>query len=210
VGVHLLVFIGVAAIVIVVPGPDTVVVTKNVLMHGRRAALGTSLGVSAGLSVWTLAAAVGVASVVRASAVAFTVLKLIGALYLIWLGVGALRAAAHAAVEDQAPTSDDRPKMTALGGFRQGFVSDLANPKIGIFFTSLLPQFVNPGRAVLLPFLLLGAIFVLMTVIWLFAYCLLAARAAQTLQRPRVKAALDRVTGVVLIALGIRLATEHR
>ena len=93
VGAHLLVFISVAAIVIVVPGPDTAVVTKNVLVHGRRAAIGTSLGVTAGLSVWTLAAAVGVASVVRASVLAFTALKLIGALYLVWLGVQALRAA---------------------------------------------------------------------------------------------------------------------
>src|ERR1700747_1094693 len=83
-GDHFMLFVGVAAIVIVVPGPDTAVVTKNVLLHGRRAALGTSLGVSAGLFVWTLAAAVGVASVLRASAVAFTVLKLIGALYLVW------------------------------------------------------------------------------------------------------------------------------
>src|ERR1700722_11293310 len=87
VGTHLLVFIGVAAIVIVVPGPDTAVVTKNVLVHGRRTALGTSLGVSAGLAVWTLAAALGVSSVLRTSEVAFTALKLIGAVYLIWLGI---------------------------------------------------------------------------------------------------------------------------
>jgi threonine/homoserine/homoserine lactone efflux protein len=100
--------------------------------------------------------------------------------------------------------------MGALGGFRQGFLSDLANPKIGIFFTSLLPQFVSPGQSVLLPFLVLGAVFVLMTVLWLFAYCLVAARAAKTLQRPRVKAAMDRVTGIVLIGLGLRLAIEHR
>jgi RhtB (resistance to homoserine/threonine) family protein len=206
----LLVFIGVAAIVIVVPGPDTVVVTKNVLLHGRRAAIGTSLGVGAGLSVWTVAAAVGVASVVRASAVAFTVLKLIGALYLIWLGVQALRAASHAVAGADASPAEARPGLGALGGFRQGLFSDLANPKIGVFFTSLLPQFVDPGRPVLLPFMALGAVFVLMTVLWLGAYCLVAARAANTLQRPRVKAALDRVTGVVLIALGLRLATEHR
>jgi RhtB (resistance to homoserine/threonine) family protein len=205
----LLVFIGVAAIVIVVPGPDTAVVTKNVLMHGRRAALGTSLGVSAGLSVWTLAAAVGVASLVRASAVAFTVLKLVGALYLIWLGLQALRAAGHASSVGR-PSGPSRPAMGALGGFRQGLLSDLANPKIGIFFTSLLPQFVDPGHPVLLPFLALGAVFVLMTLLWLSAYCVVAARAAGTLQRPRVKAALDRVTGVVLIALGLRLAIEHR
>jgi RhtB (resistance to homoserine/threonine) family protein len=205
----LLVFIGVAAVVIVVPGPDTAVVTKNVLVHGRRAALGTSLGVSAGLSVWTLAAAVGVASVVRASALAFTLLKLIGALYLVWLGVQALRAASHAESGARPPTTS-KPAMSALGGFRQGLLSDLANPKIGIFFTSLLPQFVDPGHSVLLPFLTLGAVFVLMTVLWLSAYCLIAARAATTLERPRVKAAMDRVTGIVLIALGLRLAIEHR
>lgn len=208
-GAHLLVFVGVAAIVIVVPGPDTAVVTKNVLVHGRRAALGTSLGVSAGLSVWTIAAAVGVASLVRASALAFTVLKLIGALYLVWLGVQTLRAAGHTL--PGAPVAPaDRPRMSALGGFRQGLLSDLANPKIGIFFTSLLPQFVDPGHPVLVPFLALGAVFVLMTVLWLSAYCLIAARAASTLQRPRVKAAMDRVTGIVLIALGLRLAIEHR
>lgn len=208
-GAHLLVFIGVAAIVIVIPGPDTAVVTKNVLVHGRRAAFGTSLGVSAGLSVWTVAAAVGVASVVRASAVAFTVLKLVGALYLVWLGFQALRAAARAESAAHARTPD-KPAMGALGGFRQGFLSDLANPKIGIFFTSLLPQFVDPGHSVLLPFLALGAVFVLMTVVWLSAYCLVAARAAKTLQRPRVRAAMDRFTGVVLIALGLRLALERR
>jgi RhtB (resistance to homoserine/threonine) family protein len=210
VGAHLLVFIGVAAIVIVVPGPDTAVVTKNVLVHGRRTALGTSLGVSAGLALWTLAAALGVSSVLRTSEVAFTALKLIGAVYLIWLGVQALRAAGRSAAGDSdAKPSAGRP-MGALGGFRQGLFSDLANPKIGVFFTSLLPQFVDPGHAVLLPFLALGAVFVSMTVLWLGAYCLVAARAAQTLQRPRVKAALDRVTGVVLIAIGLRLAVEHR
>ena len=209
VGVHLLVFIAVAAVVIVVPGPDTAVVTKNVLVHGRQAAFGTCLGVGTGLSVWTLAAAVGVASVVRASAVAFTGLKLVGALYLIWLGVQALRAARGIESGAVAPTVH-RPAMSALGGFRQGFLSDLANPKIGIFFTSLLPQFVDPGHSVLLPFLGLGAVFVLMTVLWLSAYCLIAARAAETLQRPRVKAAMDRVTGIVLIALGLRLAVERR
>jgi RhtB (resistance to homoserine/threonine) family protein len=210
VGVHFLVFMGVAAIVIVMPGPDTAVVTKNVLVHGRRTALGTSLGVSAGLSVWTLAAAIGVASVVRASAVAFTVLKLIGALYLVWLGLQALRAAGHAVAGEQASLAAPRPAMGALGGFRQGLLSDLANPKVGIFFTSLLPQFVEPGHPVLLPFIALGAVFVVMTALWLCAYCMIAARAAETLRRPRVRAALDRVTGIVLIAFGLRLATEHR
>ena len=210
-GLHLLVFIGVAAIVIVIPGPDTAVVTKNVLVHGRRAGLGTSLGVSAGISVWTIAAAVGVASLVRASEVAFTVLKLVGAFYLVWLGIQALRAARRQAGDGHHGTPlDGRSGMGARAGFRQGFLSDLANPKIGIFFTSLLPQFVSAGRPVLLPFLILGAIFVAMTVVWLLAYTVVAARAAQMLMRPRVRAALDRFTGVVLIGLGLRLAVERR
>ena len=203
-------FIGVAAIVIVIPGPDTAVVTKNVLIHGRRAGLGTSLGVSAGLAIWTIAAAVGVASLVRASEVAFTVLKLVGALYLVWLGVQALRAAGREAGAELTARTAGAPVMTARAGFRQGCLSDLANPKIGIFFTSLLPQFVSAGHPVLLPFLILGAVFVAMTVLWLAAYTLVAARAAETLTRPRVRAALDRVTGVVLIAIGLRLAAEHR
>ena len=209
-GLHLLVFLGVAAIVIVIPGPDTAVVTKNVLIHGRRAGFGTSLGVSAGISVWTIAAAIGVASLVRASEVAFTALKLAGALYLVWLGVQALHAAGRRLGHEHGSRAVGRPGMGARGGFRQGFLSDLANPKIGIFFTSLLPQFVSAGHAVLLPFLILGAIFVAMTVVWLLAYTMVAARAAQTLMRPRVRTALDRFTGVVLIGLGLRLAVEHR
>jgi RhtB (resistance to homoserine/threonine) family protein len=209
VGAHLLVFVGVAAIVILVPGPDTAVVTKNVLLHGRRTALATSVGVTAGLSVWTLAAAVGVASLVRASAVAFTILKLVGALYLIWLGVQAWRAARRDG-DGRAGAVAGKREIGAFRGFRQGLLSDLANPKIGIFFTSLLPQFVDPGHTVLVPFLLLGAVFVVMTLLWLCAYSLIAARAAETLQRPRVRAWMDRVSGLVLIGLGLRVAAEHR
>lgn len=209
-GVHLLLFVGVAAIVIIIPGPDTAVVTKNVLIHGRRAGLGTSLGVSTGLTIWTIAAAVGLASLVRASEVAFTALKLAGALYLVWLGIQALRAAGREASAQHAVPRAAGSGLGARGGFRQGVLSDLANPKIGIFFTSLLPQFVTAGHPVLFPFLVLGAVFVVMTVLWLLAYTLAAARAAQTLMRPRVRAVLDRFTGVVLIGLGVRLAVERR
>src|SRR5947209_13638360 len=89
-------------------------------------------------------------------------------------------------------------------------LSNLANPKIGAFFTSLLPQFVTTGHAVFVPFLTLGVVFVVMTLAWLSAYALMAARAAAVLGRPRVRAALDRVTGVVLIGVGLELVTEHR
>jgi threonine/homoserine/homoserine lactone efflux protein len=210
---HFLVFVGISAIVIVLPGPDTVVVTKNLLLHGRRTALASSLGVGGGLSVWTLAAAVGIASLLKASAVAFTVLKLGGAAYLIWIGVQAFRTAGHpidGATGAGEISTRMRPTPGGVAGFRQGMLSDLANPKIGIFFTSLLPQFVDTGRPVLLPSLILGAVFVAMTIAWLALYCVLAARLIDTITRPRVRVLMDRVTGTVLIGLGLRLAAEHR
>jgi RhtB (resistance to homoserine/threonine) family protein len=210
VGVHLWAFVGIAALVIIAPGPDTVVVTKNALLHGRRAALATSLGVNTGLLIWTVAAALGIAAVVRESAVAFTVLKLVGAAYLVWLGIGALRAARRHAAPEAPHATRQSPRVGALLGYRQGLLSNLGNPKIAVFFTGLLPQFVSPGKPVLEPFLLLGGLFVLMTVVWLCGYALLAARASAVLGRPRVRAALDRVTGVVLVGLGVRLAFERR
>jgi threonine/homoserine/homoserine lactone efflux protein len=209
-GIHLWAFLAVAAVVIIAPGPDTVLVTKNALLHGRSAALATSFGVNAGLLVWTLAAALGVAAVVRASAVAFTALKLIGACYLAWLGLQALRAAWRRDGGALAAASRPRAALGAMGGFRQGLFSDLANPKIAVFFTGLLPQFVSSRHAVLEPFLLLGLLFVAMTLTWLSAYALLAVRVSTVLTRPRVKAALDGLTGAVLVGFGVKLALERR
>jgi threonine/homoserine/homoserine lactone efflux protein len=210
VGIHLWAFVAVAAVVIIAPGPDTVLVTKNALLHGRAAALATSFGVNAGLLVWTLAAAFGVAAVVRASAVAFTVLKLVGACYLAWLGLQALRAAWRRDGGGAAGAGRPRQALGALRGFRQGLFSDLANPKIAVFFTGLLPQFVSSRHAVLEPFLLLGCLFVAMTLAWLCAYALVAARISGVLTRPRVKASLDGLTGAVLVGFGVRLALERR
>ena len=201
-------FLGVAALVLISPGPDTALVTKNALMHGRSTALATSLGVAAGLLVWTLASALGVAAVVHASATAFTALKLLGAAYLMWLGIQALRSAGHGAAG--TPALAGGRGIGPRRGFRQGLVSNLANPKIAVFFTSLVPQFVGSGSHVLLPSLLLGGTFVVMTVTWLSGYSLLAAKAGDLLTRPRVKAAVDRFTGCVLIGFGLRLATERR
>ena len=207
--VHLTAFIGVAALLIVTPGPDTALVTMNALLYGRRPALGTSLGVTAGLLIWTVASAFGVAAIVHASETLFTVMKLIGGAYLIWLGIQALRAAGHEKPTDPVAVGATRG-LNGKQGFRQGLINDLANPKIAAFFTSLLPQFIDPGQPVFVPFLVLGALFAVMTLAWLCAFALMASKAGGLLSRPRVKAGLDRLTGVVLIGLGLRLATERR
>ncbi len=205
---HLWAFVGISVIVIIAPGPDTVMVTKNAVMHGRRAGLGTAAGVSTGLLLWTLAAAVGVAALIRASAIAFTVVKLTGAAYLIYLGYQAWRHA-RAPSELLQGAGAGRTR-SALGGFRQGVASNLANPKIAVFFTSLLPQFVVSRQSATGALMLLGLVFVGLTLAWLVAYAIAAARLASLLVRPAVKTALDRVTGTVLVAFGVRLALERR
>jgi threonine/homoserine/homoserine lactone efflux protein len=208
--VHFWAFVGISAVVILAPGPDTVVVTKNAIVHGRGAALATSLGVNAGLLVWTLAAALGVAAVVRESAVAFTALKLIGAAYLVWLGGQALLTAGRRPAHARLAGGDPGQRIGPLTGFRQGLLSDLSNPKIAVFFTGLLSQFVAPRQPVLAPFLALGGLFVAMTLAWLSCYAIFAARMSRLLTRPSVRAALDRLTGVVLIGFGLRLVLERR
>jgi threonine/homoserine/homoserine lactone efflux protein len=201
---HLWAFLGVAAVIVVTPGVDMALVTKNALAYGRNAAVGTAFGVNAGIALWTIAASAGLATVVAASAPAFTAIKLAGALYLVYLGLRALRGARRR----EAPGG-----RSAVGGgaaFRQGLLSNLLNPKIAVFFTSLLPQFVDPGSARFASFLVLGAIFNALGILWLVLYAVIAARARRVMQRPKVKARLDVLSGTVLVALGVRLALERR
>jgi len=197
--VHVLPFLAISAIVVVTPGVDMALVTKNALLYGRSAARATALGVNLGIFLWTLAAALGLAAVIAASAVAFTAIKLVGALYLVYLGVRAFLGSHEPTV---VPPSGS--------AFRQGLASNLLNPKIAVFFTSLLPQFVDAEHARPQDLLLLGVLFNCMGVIWLLTYADLAARGRDVLGRPRVKRALDRLSGVALVALGVRLALERK
>jgi threonine/homoserine/homoserine lactone efflux protein len=202
--VHLLPFFVVAIVVVVTPGVDMAVVTKNALVHGRRPALATALGVNAGVAAWTVAAAFGLAAVVQASAAAFSAIKLAGALYLVYLGAQSMRRGRRGHAETLLAGSP----LGSAGAFRQGLVTNLLNPKIAVFFTSLLPQFVDHGSLPAL--LLLGAVFNVLGLLWLTTYALLAACGRVFLQRPRVRSALDYLSGFVLIGLGVRLALEQR
>jgi RhtB (resistance to homoserine/threonine) family protein len=190
-------------LVIVVPGPDTAMVTKHAFVAGRRGAMFASLGVVIGLATWTVAAAVGLAALLRASSVAFFALKIAGAAYLIWVGIQMLR-------DRNSADPHHTGRRTSRKAFRQGILSDLGNPKIAVFFTSFLPQFIHGSGNAFGPLLLLGALFCLITFAWLTLYSLVIGHGASLLRRPRVRRALDRFTGAVFVALGIRLALEHR
>jgi threonine/homoserine/homoserine lactone efflux protein len=196
---QLLAFLGVSAIVIATPGPDTALTIRNTLMGGRRAGIFTALGVSSGQAVWTLATAAGIAALLAASEPAFLVVKIAGSAYLVWLGLQAILAAVRGHV---------RPAVRAprSSSFRQGLLSNLGNPKMAAFFPSLLPQF--GGSFSLL--LALGMAFCLMTLAWLTAYAIVVARAGDFLSRSAIRRWVEAVTGAVLVALGLRLATERR
>jgi len=208
--VNLGAFVGVSAAVIVAPGLDTALITRNALLHGRRSAAATALGVNTGMLVWTIATAAGLAALVRASAVAFTVIKFAGAAYLIWIGLRMLAESRRATAQRSQTQVLPARAATAAAGYRQGLICNISNPKAAIVFTSLLPQFIAGHRPSAGAFLALGAIFVALAIVLDGVYAVLAARASRRLAGGRVRAWIDRVTGIVLVGLGVRLLTERR
>jgi threonine/homoserine/homoserine lactone efflux protein len=201
---HLAAFFGVAALVIVTPGQDTALTIRNSLLGGRLHGLCTAIGVCVGQCAWALATSAGLAALLVASEPAFVALRLFGAAYLILLGAQALRAAITRR-PSRRTGSGPRPTRPSVG-FRQGLVSNLGNPKMAVFFPSLLPQFAHTFAALLA----LGLVFAAMTLLWLSAYALVVSRAGDLLRRPRIRRALDSVVGVVLVACGVRLGSEAR
>jgi threonine/homoserine/homoserine lactone efflux protein len=197
-------FLGISVLVIVTPGQDTALTIRNSLLGGRRGGLLTAAGVSAGQAVWALATSVGVAAVIAASEPAFLALRLLGAAYLVYLGVHALYAAVAGAA---APRVRGRGSLRGRIAFRQGLISNLGNPKMAVFFTSLLPQFGAESFAGLLA---LGLVFCSLTFVWLAAYAAVVARVGDVLRRPAVRRAFDAALGAVLVALGLKLATDRR
>lgn len=202
-------FLSVSVVVIVTPGPDTAMTIRNTLLGGRRVGIATGLGVSLGQLVWTLAASAGIAALLVASEPAFLVVKLVGAAYLIMLGLHSLHSAwksRGAAAEVVLPP---RRRMSWRGGLGQGLLSDLSNPKMAVFFMALLPQFVPAGGATFWWSALLGLVFCVLTFLWLACYAFVVAKAGSFLRTPRVKRVLDAVTGTVLVGLGVRIAVER-
>ena len=207
---HFPAFLALAFVVIATPGPDTALVIRNSLLGGRREGVCTAAGVATGQAVWTVATAAGIAALLVASRPAFEAVKLAGAAYLIFLGAQTLAGAVRGAGSHERAVAR-RPRSTAERvTFRQGVISNLANPKSAVFFTSLLPQFASPGDGSFVALAFLGLVYCLMTLAWLSGYALAIGRAGAVLRRPRVRRAIDAATGAVLVAFGLRLAADRR
>jgi threonine/homoserine/homoserine lactone efflux protein len=202
----LLAFVGICLLLSVTPGPDMAVVTKNALAHGRRGVFLTTTGIALALSIWISATAVGLSAVLRASSDLLIVLKLIGAAYLAYLGIRTLIESRRKPNDLLAGTAPAAPAHVI---FRQGFLSALSNPKLGVFFVTFLPQFVMPGQAVLPRLLMLGLIFAVIGWTWLNVYGFFVTRIRDVITAPRVRQWMERVTGVVLLGFGARLAAER-
>jgi threonine/homoserine/homoserine lactone efflux protein len=202
----LLAFIGISVLLAITPGPDMAVVTKNALAHGRRGVILTTTGIAVALAIWVTATAVGLSALLRASGEAFLVIKLIGAAYLTYLGLRTLIDSRRRPDDLLASAAGPAP---AHAIFRQGFLSAMSNPKLGVFFVTFLPQFVAPGQAVLPRLFLLGLIFALIGWTWMNVYGLFVTRIRDVITAPRVRQWMERVTGVVLLGFGARLAFER-
>jgi threonine/homoserine/homoserine lactone efflux protein len=204
---HYLAFIGVSLLVICTPGQDTALTIRNTLLGDRPAGVSTAAGVAAGQAVWTVATSAGLAVILIASGPLFLLIRLLGAGYLVYLGVRSLlKAMASVDAPDQAATRSIG-RLAPAAAFWQGLLSNLSNGKMVAFFISLLPQFAAPHPSFLL-LLALGLNFSLLTLAWLTGYAFAVERMSTFLRRMSVRRALDAFLGAVLVGLGLRLGAE--
>jgi threonine/homoserine/homoserine lactone efflux protein len=208
--VNIAAFLGVSILVIITPGQDTALTIRNTLVGVRGSGVSTAAGVASGQFIWTVATSAGLAALLVGSEPVFTALKFAGAAYLIFLGGQALYAALRPQGGDAKANVVLPHGLGRIAAYRQGVLSNLGNPKMAVFFSSLLPQFISPGHASFGALLMLGLVFNAMTLTWLTGYALLVARVGDVLRRDRLRRSLEAVTGLVLVGLGLRLATERR
>ncbi|PGT20592.1 MULTISPECIES: LysE family translocator [Bacillus cereus group] len=202
-----LLFIIMSICLIILPGPDTAMATKNTLVAGKVGGVKTVFGTCVALLIHTLAAVIGLSALIVKSALLFSIFKYVGALYLIYIGIKALLAVRNKEgvnTNDVAISNDN--KHTSC--FRQGFLTNLLNPKIAVFFLTFLPQFLNPSHNTFIQLLVMGLTYLILTVIWFAFYIFLIDKISAFMKKPRTQRYIQGLTGIVLIGFGIKLAFE--
>ena len=204
----MLTFAAPSLVLIMIPGPDQALITRSALAGGRRAGLLTMVGGVLGLVVHVGAAVLGISAVMLASATAFTVLKGVGAVDLVWMGIATLRGARRTLREK--PEESGAGDQGAPGGryVRYGFLSNALNPKVALFFVTFLPQFLPPDGHVFPRAMVLSLVFAALYLLWFSLYVITVDRLGRVLRRPRVRARIEQVTGLLLIGFAVRLALQ--
>lgn len=200
----LLAFVAAATILTLTPGVDTAMVLRAATLDGRRAAALAALGIGLGCLVWGAAVALGLGSLLRASELAYTAVKLAGAAYLVWLGAGLLLRPRRAIA-----ATDPTGASLHSQAFRRGLLTNLLNPKVGVFYVTFLPQFVPAGAPVAASIFALAGLHVVLGLIWFAVLIAATAPLGRALRRPRAVATLDRLTGAVFVGFGVKLVLSR-
>lgn len=196
-------FLLMSFLLIILPGPDSSLVIQNSIMYGQKAGFKTVMGSVSGLLIHTSAAVLGLSALLMQSATLFTILKYIGAAYLIYIGFSALRTLKNPPTEEEIVVKGKEKSF-----FLQGFITCASNPKVAVFFLTFLPQFVQPNYNHMLQFAVMGIIYAVMTIIWFLLYVYLIDVFSKWLKRPTVQKSIQGCTGIVLLLFGLRLALE--
>ncbi|WP_342580468.1 LysE family translocator [Ureibacillus sp. FSL W7-1570] len=199
-------FVLMCIFLIILPGPDTAVVTKNTLINQRIGGLKTSLGIICALLCHTFAAVLGLSAIIVKSALLFSIIKYAGAVYLIYLGAKILWSLVKKDGTN-IPVDIKRPDENK-SCFKQGFFTDLLNPKVALFFLSFFPQFVERGNDTFLPFLIMGLTFTVLSALWLVIFVYFINVVNDLMRKPRAKHVIEGITGTIIIGFGIKLALE--
>lgn len=197
-------FIIMCMVLIILPGPDTTIATKNTLTIGKKGGLRTVWGTCCALMIHTTAAVVGLSAIIVKSAMVFSMFKFVGAIYLFYLGVKTLWSLKNKKTNEIIPKKNYQGRSC----FKQGFLTNLLNPKVAVFFLTFLPQFVDGSSNTFLPFLLMGITYTVLTIIWFLFYISLINQISAFIKKPSVNKAMEGVTGLVLIGFGLKLALE--
>jgi RhtB (resistance to homoserine/threonine) family protein len=200
-------FVITCILLIILPGPDTAIATKNTLTVGRTGGFKTMFGNCCALLIHTFAAVLGLSAIIMKSALLFSVFKYIGAVYLVFLGIKTLWALRNKKV---AATTEmtAKNKYENKSCFKQGFLTNILNPKIAVFFLTFLPQFVDPGSNTFIPFLIMGIAYTVLTAVWFLFYIFLLNQISAFMKQPKTQTVIEGITGTVLIGFGIKLALE--
>ena len=200
---QLVAFTLVAAVLAITPGADTMLVVKNGIRFGSGAGWATTFGVLGGTVIHAVVSALGISVIVAQSETLFQLIKGLGALYLVWIGVQTLRTAGRMQANETM-----RGRLAIRGAFREGLTTNVLNPKVAIFYVAFLPQFISPSDPVLAKSLLMACIHNVLSLLWLGSLVLVISRGKRWMQKQKVQQGLSRASGVILVVLGVRLAME--
>ncbi|CEG27184.1 LysE family translocator [Bacillus sp. B-jedd] len=192
---------------VILPGPDIAIITKNTVTVGKAGGVRTVMGACCALLIHTTAAVLGLSAIIMKSALLFSVLKYVGAVYLLYLGIKTLWSIKNKGSASSVETHA-KSRIKSESSFKQGFLTDLLNPKVALLFLTFFPQFVDHGSSSVLPFILMGLTYTMITALWCFFYVLLINRISAFMKNPKTQSIIEGITGTILIGFGIRLFLE--